>query len=61
MKYAKRIYNFIGEDFDDEIQKMLNEAVAPPKNQMLDKSKATYTTKRAINETQVTRDLSQIH
>jgi len=52
LKYAKDIYKFIGEDFNEEIEKLLHDAVAPPK-QELDKSKATYTTNRAINATQV--------
>lgn len=52
MKYARNIYDFIGEDFNKQIEELLHEAVAPPTKQ-LDKSKATYTTNRAINSTQV--------
>ena len=52
MGYAREIYEFIGEDFHADIEKMLQEAVAPPKMK-LDKSKATYTTNRAVNSTQV--------
>ena len=52
IKYAKDIYEFIGEEFNEKIEKVINNTLVPPKKE-LSESKATYSTSRAINTTQV--------
>jgi len=52
IKYSKAIYNFLGEEFNEDVSGFLHDAIAPPKKK-LDQSKATYTTSRAINETTI--------
>ncbi|CBY15057.1 unnamed protein product [Oikopleura dioica] len=45
IKYSKAIYNFLGEEFNEDVSGFLHDAIAPPKKK-LDQSKATYTTSR---------------